>query len=154
MKMKKTALRALYGALTLSLIILGGCDQPTSSNNNNNKDTDEDLWYTLLDANGNDKNWVKYIDGEPQNIKIKFTPDRKIYIKTSTDDSIETIPTYIQCTFDGRVIKSDDEDERNHKIIITNFKTITGNLKQFDLDASGSRYIDNLDSEFGGNFHG
>jgi hypothetical protein len=80
MKMKNAALRALYGALTLSLIILGGCDQPTSSNNNNNNDPKEDLWHTLLMPNGSDGRWTKIIDGESQNIKISFTPDRKIYI--------------------------------------------------------------------------
>jgi hypothetical protein len=147
MKMKNAALRALYGALTLSLIILGGCDQATDPDNN--KDTEEDQWETLLKANDSETQWVKNINNDPQHARIKFTSDRKIYVILADEDEWRRI--YTQCTFDGRVIKSDNENEQNHKIIITD-RVDLGYGYQFTLGASGSLYIMNLDRDFSGTF--
>jgi hypothetical protein len=151
MKMKNTILRALYGALTLSLIILGGCDQPTSSNNNNNNDPEEDLWHTLLEANGTDKTWIQNIDDVPQDIMIKFTSDRKIYIRNSRDTGMQTMYTYNDCTFDGNVIKP--KGAPTHKIIVTDMQVLQlYNLRQFTLNASPASYIINDEPNFNGNF--
>jgi hypothetical protein len=148
MKMKNAALRALYGALTLSLIILGGCDQPTSSNNNNNNDPEQDLWHTLLDADGTESWWTKNIDGVIISAqKICFTPDRRAGIKYAGASDFAI--WYSNCAFDGKVITS--KGSIGQKIIITNFKTLTGG-RQFTLDASQAPYIYNRDSDFSGDF--
>jgi hypothetical protein len=106
MKMKNTALRALYGALTLSLIILGGCDQPTSSNNNNNNDPEEDLWHTLLMPDGTARMWRGF---NPENKHSSgglytFFPDRSVGIRPNQDniylDGVYN-STYSNGTFDG-----------------------------------------------------
>jgi hypothetical protein len=107
MKMKKTALRALYGALTLSLIILGGCDQATDPDNN--KDTErEDLWKDFLYLNDHTRplEWQHSID-QYNRVYLTFYPNYKVVIRRMQDGQDDYTGGYTATDvfYDGKTIK-------------------------------------------------
>jgi hypothetical protein len=112
MKMKKTALRALYGALTLSLIILGGCDQATDPDK---KDTEEDKWETLLMPDGTARMWRIKSGQDYSNPGgcYKFFPNRTVGIAFSDEFALTSTfgSVYENGSFDGNNAVFDFDNE-------------------------------------------
>jgi hypothetical protein len=105
-KMKNAALRALYGALTLSLIILGGCDQATDPNNNNDPEQ-EDLWKDFLYLNDRTRplEWQHSIDQNTR-VCLKFYPDcTSVGIIEVIDGQARTEKIRRNVVYDGKTLK-------------------------------------------------
>jgi hypothetical protein len=120
--MKNIALRVVYGALTLSLLIFCGCPQATDP-----KKPEEDKWKELLMPDGTKRLWngtQKYNDSN-ERAYYTFYPDYKVGINFVNDN--ESCPAdfhnsmYGNGSFDGTTAIFDNG---TNKLTITKVQDI------------------------------